>query len=263
MERIVTAVYPNRQQAERAKDALKSANIHPNNVRIIDADSEKRGGRYNDGRYDRLHGTSIPDDELHTYHDALDRGEALVQARVDDDEVSEAVRVLEGGVDLDEREKSYTDEHRLGTRNAYGRGKEAKSDGTVPIVEERMHIGKREVDKGTMRVRSHVVEKPIEKDVTLRDEEAQLHSKRVGRTLSPAEADELFHGKTIEVHEKGEEAVVSKDAVLKEELSVDKIATEKKKHVVDSIRETKVDVDDDTRNLGTTKKSSDERTANR
>ena len=270
MERIVTAVYATRQEAEAAKSALKGASIHPNNVRIIDAQNEKSSGRYNDGRYDRLSGTSIPDDELHTYHDALDRGETLVQARVDDSEVSEAVRILEGGnhadttyggVDLDEREKSYTDEHRLGTRSAYGRGRTDESGQTIDVVEERMNVGKREVDKGSMKVRSYVAEREVAQDVTLRDEEVELHSKKVGRTLSPAEADELFHGKTIEVHEKGEEAVVSKEAVLKEQLEVDKVATEKTQHVVDTIRETKVDVDDDTVPTGTATR--DDSTLNR
>lgn len=255
MERIVTAVYATRQEAQAAKDALKSASIHPNNVRIIDGENEKSSGRYNNGRYDRLSGTSIPDDELHTYHTALDSGETLVQARVDDSEVNEAVRILEGGgIDLDEREKSYTDEHRFGTQKAYGRGTRNETGDTIDVVEERMNVGKREVDKGSVKVRSYVAEREVAKDVTLRDEEVELHSKKVGRTLSPSEADELFEGKTIEVHEKGEEAVVQKDAVLKEQLEVDKIATEKTQHVVDTVRETKVDVDDDTVGARTTGK---------
>ena len=247
MERIVTAVYATRQEAQAAKDALKSASIHPDNVRIIDAENEKASGRYNDGRYDRLSGTSIPDDELHTYHTALDSGETLVQARVDDSEVDEAVRILEGGgIDLDAREQAYTDEHRFGTQSAYGRGTRDADGNTIDVVEERMNVGKREVDKGSVKVRSYVVERDVAEDVTLRDEEVEVHTKKVGRTLSPAEADALFEGKTIEVHEKGEEAVVSKDAVLKEQVEVDKIATQKTQHVVDTIRETKVDVQDDT-----------------
>ena len=266
MERIVTAVYATRQEAEAAKAALKSASIHPDNVRIIDAANEKSSGRYNQGRYDRLSGTSIPDDELHTYHDALDRGETLVQARVRDSEVSEAVRILEGGnhaetayggIDLDEREKGYTDEHRFGTRSAYGRADRDADGNTIDVVEERMNVGKREVDKGSVKVRSYVAEREVAEDVTLRDEEVEVHSKKIGRTLSPQEADELFHGKTIEVHEKGEEAIVQKDAVLKEQVEVDKIATEKKQHVVDTIRETKVDVEDNTVPGGTTTREGD------
>ena len=270
MERIVTAVYATRQEAQAAKDALKSASIHPDNVRIIDAENEKASGRYNDGRYDRLSGTSIPDDELHTYHDALDRGETLVQARVRDSEVAEAVRILEGGnhadtqyggIDLDEREKSYTDEHRFGTRQAYGRADRDADGDTIDIVEERLNVGKREVDKGSVNVRSYVAEKEVSDDVTLRDEDVRVWSETSGRTLSADEADRLFEGKTLEVHAKGEEAVVQKEAVLKEQLHVDKIATEKDKHVVDTIRETKVDVDDTTATKGRTDR--DDQTLNR
>ncbi|MBB4657517.1 YsnF/AvaK domain-containing protein [Parvularcula dongshanensis] len=247
MDRTVTAVYGTRQEAEAAKRALKGAGIHVNNVRVIDAESEKAAGRYENGRYERLSGTSLPDDELHTYHDALDRGETLVQARVRDKEVDEAVRILQGsGLDLDAREKSYTDEHRFATRNAYGRGRTDDQGQTIDVVEERLNVGKREVDKGAVNVRSYVVEREVGEDVTLRDEEVEIHSRKVGRTLSPQEADELFHGKTIEVHETGEEAVIEKEAVLKEQVEVDKVAKDKTTHVVDKIRETKVDVDDET-----------------
>ncbi len=268
MERIVTAVYSNRREAEAAKNALKSANIHENNVHIIDRDTEVKEGRYDETnkRYRHLSDSSIPDDELHTYHDALDRGETLVQARVDDNEVSEAVRVLEGGgIDLDEREKGYTNEHRFGTRNAYGRGDTTahKEGDTIPVVEERMNVGKREVDKGSVKVRSYVTEKPVEKDVTLRSEEVDVERHKVGKTLSPGEADSLLKDKTVEVHERGEEAVVNKEAVLKEEVEVGKTATEKKKHVVDQIRSTEVDVDDDTKDAGVRTERRDDRHPNR
>lgn len=258
MERIVTAVYATQQEAKAAKAALNSASIHPHNVRILDADNEKSAGRFNDGRYDRLSGTSIPDAELHTYHDALERGEALVQARVKDSEVSEAVRILEGGgIDLDDRETAYTDEHRLGTQSAYGRGRTNEAGETIDVVEERINVGKREVDQGSVKVRSYVVEREVADDVTLRDEEVRLHSEKVGRTLTAQEADELFDGKTIEVHQRGEEAVVNKEAVLKERVEVDKIATEKTEHVVDTIRETKVDVDNTTAAAGTKNRDGD------
>ncbi|MBB4658761.1 YsnF/AvaK domain-containing protein [Parvularcula dongshanensis] len=279
MNRIVTAVYPNRQQAESAKEALKAAKVDADKIHIIDRASELEGGRYDESskRYSYLRDSAIPGDELHTYHDALERGETLVQARVDEDDVTEAVRILEGGaaLDLDEREKSYTDEHRFGTRNAYrrdyadragffGAGRAAEDDGRtaedrrdaapsqldaddsghIDLVEERLNIGKRDVDRGAVKVRSYVVEKPFEQDVTLREEEVFLDRHPANRVLSADEANAAFQDRTVEVHARGEEPVIEKEAVVKEEVDVRKAATEKTRHVVDKIRSTEVDVEE-------------------
>ena len=255
MDRIVTAVYPNRQEAEAAKTALQSANVDADNIHIIDRDTEMNAGRFDQdqGRYSYLRDSSIPGDELHTYHDALDRGETLVQARVDNDDVSEAVRILEGGntVDLDEREKSYTDEHRFGTRTAYNQdyanATEYGEEESIDLVEERLRIGKREREAGSVKVRSYVVEKPVEADVTLREEKVRPERHPANRVLSKEEAAAAFGaaGKTVEVHAMAEEAVIEKDAVLKETIDVEKVATEKTKHIVDTIRETEVEVEGD------------------
>ena len=255
MDRIVTAVYPNRQEAEAAKQALQSAKLDANHIHIIDRDSEMQAGRFDQdrGRYSYLRDSSMPGDELHTYHDALDRGETLVQARVDDGDVSEAVRILEGGnsIDLDEREKAYTDEHRLGTRQAYNQDYHADAqygeDEQIDLVEERLRVGKRERDAGSVKVRSYVVEKPVETDVTLREEKVKLERHPANRVLSKEEAAAAFGavGKTVEVHARSEEAVIDKEAVLKETIDVEKVATEKTKHIVDTIRETEVEVDGD------------------
>ena len=260
MDRIVTAVYPNRQEAEAAKAALQGAKVDADNIHIIDRHSETGAGRFDNdrGRYSYLRDSSIPGDELHTYHDALDRGETLVQARVDDADVTEAVRILEGGgefghggIDLDEREKSYTDEHRFGTRQAYNQdyasATEYGEEESIDLVEERLRIGKRERDAGSLKVRSYVVEKPVEADVTLREEKVKLERHPANRVLSKGEAAAAFGaaGKTVEVHARSEEAVIEKDAVLKETIDVEKIATERTKHVVDTIRETEVEIEGD------------------
>ena len=264
MQRIVTAVYPDRQQAEAAKSALADARVDAHNIHVIDKPGEIEAGRFDEsrGRYGFLRDSSLPGDELHTYHDALDRGDVLVQARVEDADVDEAVRILEGSsaFDLSDREQSYTDETRRGTRTAYrrdyaddarldaaGSGGELSEDGHIDLVEERLRVGKRDVDRGAVKVRSYVVEKPVEEDVMLHEEEVRLNRHPANRVLSREEAEEAFGraGRTVEVHARGEEAVIDKEAVLKETIDVEKTATDKKKHVIDKIRSTEVDVDDD------------------
>lgn len=41
---------------------------------------------------------------------------------------------------------------------------------TVPIVEEQLAVGKREVERGAARIRTYVTERPVEETVTLREE---------------------------------------------------------------------------------------------
>ena len=51
----------------------------------------------------------------------------------------------------------------------------------IPIVEEQLSVGKREVERGGVRVRSYVVETPVEETVRLRDETVNVERRRVDR----------------------------------------------------------------------------------
>jgi stress response protein YsnF len=63
-----------------------------------------------------------------------------------------------------------------------------------------------------------------------------------------------FQERTIEVEERDEEAVVSKDARVKEELVVRKDVEERTETVSDTVRRTEVDIEDErgTQATGTT-----------
>ncbi|WP_458096507.1 DUF2382 domain-containing protein [Roseomonas sp. WA12] len=113
----------------------------------------------------------------------------------------------------------------------------------IPIVEEQLRVGKREADRGRVRVRSYVVETPVSESVTLRDEHVQVERRAVDLPLSAA--DDAFRERTIEAVEHSEEAVVSKEARVKEELVIRKEAGERTQTVSDTVRHTEVEVEDD------------------
>ena len=80
----------------------------------------------------------------------------------------------------------------------------------IPVVEEELRVGKRDVDQGGVKVKSHVVETPVTEEVNLQQERVSVERRPVDRPLS---ADErAFQDRTIEVEQKGQEAVVSKKA---------------------------------------------------
>lgn len=113
----------------------------------------------------------------------------------------------------------------------------------IPIVEEELRVGKREVDHGRVRVRSYVVETPIQEQVSLREEHVNVERRPVDRPVT--DADRLFQDRTIEVAQKAEEAVISKEARVKEELVVNKQVEERTQTVSDTVRRTEVEVEDE------------------
>jgi uncharacterized protein (TIGR02271 family) len=129
----------------------------------------------------------------------------------------------------------------MGGMNA-ARGAEAKEE-RIPIVEEQLRVGKREMDRGRVRVRSYVVETPVSESVTLRDEHVHVERRAVDLPLSAA--DDAFRDRTIEAVEHSEEAVVSKEARVKEELVIRKDMGQRTQNVTDTVRHTEVEVEDD------------------
>ena len=144
-----------------------------------------------------------------------------------------------------------TDYDRTSTTGTTGTGASSSADRTagdretIPVTEERLNVGKREVGGGRVRVRSYVVEQPVEEQVNLRDESVSVERRPVDRPLTGADRDRAFQERTIEAEEKSEEAVVNKEARVKEELVVNKDVNQRTETVQDTVRRTEVDVEDE------------------
>jgi stress response protein YsnF len=108
-----------------------------------------------------------------------------------------------------------------------------------------------------VRVRSYVVETPVEEQVTLREERVAVERRPADRALGDAE--QAFQERTIEAEERAEEAVVSKEARVTEEVVVRKEAEQRTETISDTVRSTEVEVDDErtSRGTGTTGKPTD------
>ncbi|TPG61288.1 DUF2382 domain-containing protein [Roseomonas nepalensis] len=128
-------------------------------------------------------------------------------------------------------------------------GASTTNEERIPVVEERLRVGKREMDRGRVRVRSYIVETPVSESVTLRDEHVSIERRVVDQPLSAA--DDAFRERVIDAVEHSEEAVVAKEARVKEELVIRKDVGERTQNVTDTVRHTEVEVEDD-RTAGTT-----------
>jgi len=113
----------------------------------------------------------------------------------------------------------------------------------IPIVEEQLAVGKREVQRGGARIHTYVTERPVEENVTLREEHVNVERHAVNRPASEADLNAFKEG-TFEVTERAEEAVVAKQARVVEEVVVNKEATERTETIRDTVRRTDVDVDE-------------------
>lgn len=130
---------------------------------------------------------------------------------------------------------------------AYARqGGSAVSEEVIPVVEERVAIGKRVAENGrNINVRTRVVSDTVSEDVHLRDESVSVEKRPVERVVSGREAEDLMKGKTVSMTERDEELVVAKDAVVTDEVVVRKTAGDHVERVEETVRKTDVDVDVD------------------
>ena len=111
----------------------------------------------------------------------------------------------------------------------------------IPVVAEELVVGKRTVDQGGVRVFRRVVEIPLERSVNLREEHVTMERRPVDRAVS--DSDLAFGDRTIELTETTEEAVISKNARVVEEVLVGKQSSEHVETIHDTVRKTEVEVE--------------------
>lgn len=201
----------------------------------------------------------IPDEEAHIYSESIRRGNVLVVAQVPDSQVDRAAQIMERGglVDLDRSAQGWRAEgwrgfdvnageyrrQTIDTPNTGGtRTRSGKDEETFEVVEEDIKVGKRAVQEGGVRVRSYVHEVPVEEEVRLRSEEVHVDRRPVNRPATAADLENFREG-TVEMTEMHEEAVVSKDARVVEEVNIRKDVDERVERVQDTVRRTEVEVE--------------------
>lgn len=263
MQQTVTALFDDRSRATEAVQRLIELGISEDKIKVISNDGVSADAASLDddrrpdegGFWSALGDLFLPDDDRAVYSEGISRGGTTVSVRAEEAETSRAVEILEqyGAVDLDDREQAWRGEGWTGTAPSGATAEARRSlsgdasgdDDVIPVVEEELRIGKRQMNTGRVRVHSYMVETPVEENVSLREERVSVERRPVDRALSATEED-LFRDRVIEVEATSEQAVVSKQARVKEEIVVRKQADERVETVSDTVRTTKVDVEDDT-----------------
>lgn len=239
MSRTVTAFFDNRADAEAAKRRLAAANLSASDVAI-----HEQGAHGDTGVWASLKNLFVADDDRHAYGEGIRRGGFLLTADVEEGHADEAVRILDetNSVDLDQRSADWRGGGWTGRFDAADTGNEE----VIPVVEETLRVGKREVERGGARVRSYIREIPVNEQVSLREEHVEVERRPVDRALGAGElAGDAFRERSIEMTETAEEAVIGKEARVVEEVVVRKTADTRTETVSDTVRKTEIEVDQD------------------
>jgi uncharacterized protein (TIGR02271 family) len=269
--RKIVAVFDTHEAAERARDSLVDLGLEADRISISDRDSsefrtetkEARGGFWA-----HVKALFMPDSDRETIEESMRRGGCVLMAAVDDTRADEAISRLEaaGAIDLDARESEWraagwrggaaaepsaavaSEEREPAASLETESGASARGDSeSIPVVEEQLRVGKREVNRGSVRVRSYMVEEPVQETVHLREERVHVERRPVDEPLRPVvkgSSEDLMQERTVEVPEISEQAVVGKEARVTEEVVITKEAQERDERVEDTVRRTEVEVED-------------------
>lgn len=184
-------------------------------------------------------------DEADTYAAVTRSGHSLVTVHVDTaEQAHKAADILDnaGALDVDSKAAEY------GVSNSYTANRPAPAattgtDGmTAQVIEENLQVGKRTEQTGGVRLRSRIVEKPVEASVRLREEHVTVQRKPVNRAATEADFTAFKEG-DVTLTESAERAVVAKEAHVVEEVSLGKQVTEREQTIHETVRNTEVDVE--------------------
>lgn len=250
MSHTVVGVFDTTAEAQTAVQQLVSTGFDRD---YIDVSSPSSSGTAGYNTTDNTDDDSIGsffrslfgnDDERSTRYAGYARKGVIVTVHAQSAmEAERAANILDeyGAVDLDERATGYS----TGTMNTTDTSvADTTTSGTsIPVIEEELQVGKREVETGGVRVRSRVFERPVEEHLRLREERVYVERTPVNRPATDAELSGL-KDQDIELTEHAEVPMVDKQARVVEEVRVGKDVEEHVENIHDTVRKTDVEVDD-------------------
>lgn len=184
------------------------------------------------------------------YSSVAQEAEAILTVHVDtQDRANRVAEIFDrhGSIDVDDRSSGYqrnVSQTTTTTQNqATTQNQTAMKGDTIPVIQEELQVGKRQVEGGGVRVRTRVIEKPVEETLRLRQERVIVDRHAVNRAVTDADLANFKEG-DIEITERSEEAVVGKQARVVEEVSIGKQVEERDQVITDTVRRTDVDVEE-------------------
>ena len=241
MNHTVIGIFDTEQDATRAIDQLVTSGLSRSNI-----DSCSKNALNNEGSDTKLNNFfgSVFDkeDDIKNHYQVASSGCTVTVHATSSQEAQLAAEIMDqyGAVDVDER--AMHGQSNTGFTQTPGAAV-SNSDNAIPVIEEELQVGKQVVQTGGVRLRSRIIERPVEEHLRLREEHVHVERNPVNQNASPADIDS-FREETIEMIETAEVPLVNKEARVVEEVSLNKEVEEHDEVIRDSVRHTEVDVED-------------------
>ncbi len=232
MAKTVIGLFDNLREAQPIVQALADDGFRREDIRTLTRPEEASVGT--------LSALGVPAAEAQAYADAVRRGGALVAVDAADERADRAVAIMQRAPAVDRETRTGAEATR--ERGRAGTREGETGDVQVPVVEETLQVGTRQVRHGGVRLYTRVVERPVEETVRLREETVHVERRPVDRPASEADFA-AAQERTVEVTETDEEPVVRKQARVVEEVVVSKDVQEQTETVRDTVRRTEVEVE--------------------
>ena len=204
----IVTMFKERNVVDKVIAELQSAGIVLHDQRLLDR---------SDGNIEaELANRNVDSDDIRRYSRGVEKGYPLLVGRVDEADLDRTVDILDnhGPVDMRDdadlttsgtvssdttttgtgmaaaaaglRDVNTTGTAATGADRDVTARREAGREEVIPIVEEQIAVGKRAVERGGVRVRSYVVETPVEETVRLRDETVHVERRTWPPIAQPA-----------------------------------------------------------------------------
>jgi stress response protein YsnF len=109
----------------------------------------------------------------------------------------------------------------------------------IPVIEEHLEVGKRQVETGRTNITTRVVERKVEGAIDLKKERVEIERTPVNRPLTAADGD-AFKEQNFEIIEHAEIPVVTKEARVVEEITIRKDVEQHQETIRETLRNTEV-----------------------
>src|SRR4051812_2279291 len=195
----VVAVYNSRNDAEQAYRAVVGSGVPADHVRLSNqpsqaSSSEISGASSGEGSFwDWLFGSDVPEDERRSYKNHMERGGAALSVLVDSPSIADLDRIEEvlqqyNPIEVHEENTAGSVATGSGLSGAQVTDREYAAQGTerekvIPLPEEELKVGKRATET-VKRIKTYVVEEPVERDVRLRDERTVIERRPATGTVT-------------------------------------------------------------------------------
>lgn len=245
--KTIIAAFAERANAEHAIGQLRATARQAGTPMLLD-DSMRSNQLFDD-----LCNRGVPRDIAEMYAEALRRGAAIVVCQGADDQAQEIADILDRDRTLDversatrwrnEGWSGYSAEAEPLDEASRSRELEAFGAEGIPVIEEELKVGKRQVPAEGARVRTFVTERPVQEQVQLTEEKVDVSREQANEPIPAAATEAAFTEGEYVVEAHGEEPVVQKEARVVERVTVAKHPETRTETIEDTERRRDVEVE--------------------